>query len=82
MVTEIELFEFPDVTPLDFCLCAWMKCEFYKMKVDTRDELPGDTLNAAAQKKTLSTQTTRDLCNKLQSALMLTEGFSDICCEP
>jgi len=51
MVTEIELFEFPDVTPLDFCLCAWMKCEFYKMKVDTRDELPGDTLNAAAQQK-------------------------------
>jgi len=51
MVTEMEVFESPDLTPLDFCLWAWMNCEFYKMKVDTRDELLGDILDTAAWKK-------------------------------
>jgi hypothetical protein len=28
-----------DLTHLDFCLWVWMKSEFYKEKVNTRDEL-------------------------------------------
>lgn len=36
-VNEIELFESPDVTPLDFCLWGWVKNEIYnnnKKKID------------------------------------------------
>jgi len=51
MVTEIELFKFPDLTPLDFCLWCWMKSEVYKRRVDTRDELLGDVLGAAVRIK-------------------------------
>jgi hypothetical protein len=36
MVTEIELFEFTDITPSHFCLWGWMKSEVYKTKVDTQ----------------------------------------------
>jgi hypothetical protein len=32
MVTEIELFDAPDLTTLDFCLWGWMKSEVYKGK--------------------------------------------------
>ena len=50
MVTEIhvELFESPDITPLDFCLWVWMKSEVYKRNVDTRDELLSRILDDAA----------------------------------
>jgi len=34
----------PDLTPLDFCLWGLMKCEVYRKKVDTRDELPVNPL--------------------------------------
>jgi hypothetical protein len=46
--TEIELFESTDLTPLDVCLCGWMKREVYKRKVDTREEVLARTLDAAA----------------------------------
>jgi len=36
--TEIDLFESPELTPLDFCLWGWMKSEVYTRKVNTRDE--------------------------------------------
>jgi len=29
MVTELELFETPDLIPLDFCLWGWMNTEIY-----------------------------------------------------
>src|SRR5215468_2790697 len=51
MVTEIHLFESPDLTPLDLCLWGWMKSEVYKRKVDTRDELLARILDAAARMK-------------------------------
>jgi hypothetical protein len=51
MVTEIKLFESPDLTPLDFCLWGWMKSEVYKRKVDKRDELSAHILDAAARTK-------------------------------
>jgi len=65
MVTEIELFESPDVTPLDIYLRGWMNSEVYKSKVDTRDELLARILDdAAATIKKYEDQlrrTTRDL---------------------
>jgi hypothetical protein len=48
MVTEIEMFESPDLTPLDFCLLRWMKSEVYKMNLDTRGKLLSRNLHAAA----------------------------------
>ena len=32
----------------DFCLWGWMKSEFYKEKVNTRDELVARIMNCAA----------------------------------
>jgi hypothetical protein len=64
MVTEIELFESPDLTPLDFCLWGWMKSQIYKRNVDTRDELLPRILDAAAPIKIREDnlrRTTRDL---------------------
>jgi hypothetical protein len=49
MVTEIELFESPDITPLDFYLWGCMKSEVYKRKLDTRDESLARILDAAAR---------------------------------
>jgi hypothetical protein len=51
MDTVVQMFESPDLTPLDFCLCVWMKCEFYKRNVDTGVELLADILGAAARNK-------------------------------
>jgi hypothetical protein len=63
MVTQIQLFESPDQTPLDFCSWGWMKSEVYKIKVDTANELLARTLDAAASIKKREYQlrrTTRD----------------------
>jgi hypothetical protein len=49
MVTEIEPFESPDLTALDFCSWVQMKSEIYEWKVDTRDELLARVLDAAAR---------------------------------
>ena len=48
LATDIEMFKFPDITPLDFCLWGWMKNEVYKRKVDTRDKLIACILGAVA----------------------------------
>jgi hypothetical protein len=47
MVTEIELFETPDLTPLEFSLWGWMKNEIYK--IDTRGDLLARIFYAAAR---------------------------------
>jgi hypothetical protein len=36
---ETALFEYPHLTPLDFCLWGLMKSEGYKIKVDAQREL-------------------------------------------
>jgi len=51
MITEIELFESPDLTPLGFCLWILMNGEVYKRKVDTPDELLASILDAAERVK-------------------------------
>ena len=49
MITEIELFESPDLTPVDFCGWGWMKNNIYKIKVNARDKLIAPILDAAAR---------------------------------
>jgi hypothetical protein len=58
MITEIELFESPDPSPLDFCLRGWIKSEVYKRKVDTPDELLACILDTAARIKKREDQLT------------------------
>ena len=47
MSVEIQLFEFGTYR-LDVDLWGWMKSEFYKQKVNTRDELVARIMNSAA----------------------------------
>jgi len=47
---KIQLFEFGAYRS-DFCLWGWMKSEFYKEKVNTRDELVARIMNSAALMK-------------------------------
>ena len=64
MVTETQLFESPDLTPLYFCLWGWMNSEVHKRKEDTRNELLARILNAAAhlkKRENLSRRATHDL---------------------
>jgi len=47
MVTELKLFESGCLSLLDFCFeGGWMNSEFYKRKVDTRDEVLARILDA------------------------------------
>jgi hypothetical protein len=64
MVTEIELFESPDLTPLDFCCLVGWRAKFTK-EVDTKDKLLAFTPD---EQQTI-------FARELQSALMLTVGF-------
>jgi hypothetical protein len=78
MVTEIELFESPDLTPVHFCLWGWMKSEVYKKKVDTRDELLASILYAAARIKKREDQlrrTTLDLCTRVAKCTEVDGGI-------
>jgi len=45
MVTEIVLFESPDLTVLDFCLCGWMNSAVYKTNLEPPDELLASILD-------------------------------------
>jgi hypothetical protein len=77
MVTEIQLFESTDLTPLDSWLWGWMKSEVYKRKVDTRDELLARVLDAAACIKTRDDQlrrTTRDLHTRVAKCFEVDSG--------
>ena len=80
MVTEMQQFEAPKQTPLDFYLWGWIKSEIYKRNVDRRDELLARILDVAACIKTSEYQLRRTT-RELQSALSLTVGFMDIYCE-
>jgi len=69
MVNEIELFESPKLIPLDFGLWGWMKSEYYKGKVDTRDELLARNLDAAARMKKLDLRTKVAKCTAADSVI-------------
>ena len=51
MVTEIEVPESPYLTPLHFCLWAWMNSEVHGREGNARDELLASSLVADALTK-------------------------------
>ena len=84
MVTEIELFETPLWTMLDFGLWGWMKSYVYKQKVDTWEELFAlilGLLSAYRSMKINSDEQHTIFAHKLQSALRLMADCLNIYCE-
>jgi hypothetical protein len=61
MVSEVELFEYPELTVLEFCLWGWIKSEVHKRKVDTADELLSDAAGCIKKREDQLRRTTRDL---------------------
>jgi hypothetical protein len=49
MVTEIELFQTPNVVPLHFCLWIWMQRKVYNGKIIKRDKFLARIVYAAAR---------------------------------
>jgi hypothetical protein len=69
---EMEMFESPDLTLLDFCLWGWMKSEVYKRNVDTADELLAIILDVAGCIKRCEDQlrrTARDLRTRVEKCV-------------
>jgi hypothetical protein len=80
MLTKIKLFEYRELTLLDFFF-VWMKSEVYKRKVATWDEFLARIMDADVlikKREDQLRQTTRDLRTQVESALRLTVGFSNI----
>jgi len=78
MVTQIQLFESPNQTPLEFCSWGWMKNEVYKRKVDTTDELLARILDAAGCIKKCEDQprrTARDLHTRVSKCVEVGGGI-------
>jgi len=50
MITEIEVRESPDLTPLECCLWGWMNSEVHRRR-NIRDELVALSLDAAVRLK-------------------------------
>ena len=68
MVTQMELFESPDRTPLDIlcvcvCVCGWINSDVYNRKVDTPEEFRTRTSDAAACIKKREDQLRRTTCD-------------------
>jgi len=63
---------------LDFCLWGWMKSEFYKEKVNTRDELVARIMNSAAfvkQERQDDLRVPRTIAKRVENALTSMVGF-------
>jgi len=68
----MELFESPDLSPLEFCLQDWMNREIYRSNVDKRDKLVARILDAAAHIKNCENQfrrQTRDLRTRVAKCI-------------
>ena len=50
MSAEKQLFESPQLNPLDFCVWGWMKCGFHDRKVNTLVELLAPISDVASRK--------------------------------
>jgi hypothetical protein len=75
------LFEFPDLTPLDFCLFGWMKSEVYVRKVNTPDELLSRIVCAAAcinKSEDRLRRTTRDFRTRVAKRAEVGGGIFEI----
>jgi hypothetical protein len=78
MVTEIQLFESPDLTPLVFCLWGQKKKEVYKRKVDTPEELLPGILDAAGcieKREDQLRRTARDLRTRVAKCTEVDGGI-------
>ena len=79
-VSEMQLMQFPGLTPLDFCL-GGSSGEVYKRKVDTPDELLNCSLafwtmlHAQRKVKVNPDEKHAMLAHELRSVLRLTVGF-------
>ncbi|KAJ4438947.1 hypothetical protein ANN_14901 [Periplaneta americana] len=71
----------PDLTPLGYCVWAWLKGEVYKRKVEIREELLARILYAFAQVKECPNQQHSSCLQELQSALKLTVNFLNMFCK-
>jgi hypothetical protein len=84
MGTEMELFESPDLMPLDFLLWTWFDCgsgwraKFTKETVDTADELLARILDAAACIKKREDQLRRTTSDLRTRVAKWTEADSGI----
>jgi len=80
MVTEIEVRESPDPTPLEFCLWVWTNSEVYRRKENIRDELLALSLDASARIKKHEDQlrrTTRHLRTRVAKCIDFESGSSE-----
>jgi len=75
MVTEIELFESPDLTSLDFCLYGCMTGEVDKRKVSCSLELYFVLLPTCRNVKSNSDAQPATSVRELQSAMRLLSVF-------
>jgi len=78
MVTKIELFESPDLTPVDFCGWGWMKAIFTNIKVNTRYKLFAPILDAAARiekSEERLRRTTRDFQTRVAKCMEVNGGI-------
>jgi hypothetical protein len=82
MHTEIESFESPKLTLLDFSLWGWMNNEVYTRKVDTRNKSLGRILDTGARMKKgedQPRQKTRDLRTRGAECIEVYSGiFEDL----
>jgi BioD-like phosphotransacetylase family protein len=74
MVTDVDLFESPELSPLYFCLWGWMKSIVYERKVDIKHELLFRILNVAARIKKHEEQHTA-FARQIQNALKYRWNF-------
>jgi hypothetical protein len=75
-----EVFEFPELSPLNFCLWGLMKSEVYRRNVVTRDEPLAHILDAAARMKKREDKlkrTTRDLRTRVAKCFEVDGGISE-----
>jgi len=76
MLTEIELFEYPDLTSLHFCLWGWMKTEGYKRKSNAPDESHFGCCCPHKESEDNSDEKHANFAHELQRFMELTVGFS------
>jgi len=77
MITEMEVRESPDLTPLEFCFWCWMNSEVRRRK-NIRDELVALSLDAAVRLKKHEDQlrrTTRHLRTRVAKYIDFEDGI-------
>jgi len=77
-MTEIEEFESPGRTRLDFCLWCWINCGIYKRRVDTADELIArilDALDRIKESEAKLGRTTGDRRTRVAKCIEVDDGI-------